>query len=71
MLSGIKPGMTIKAEAFFLRHHVQANRVTKRITHVSLLGYHLMLDVHGCNEQIADSNHVIAFCDELVEDIEM
>lgn len=34
-------------------------------------GYHLMLDVHGCNDQIADRDHVIAFCDELVEVIEM
>ena len=38
---------------------------------MSYWGYHLMIDVHGCNDNIKDKNAVIAFCDTLVREIDM
>lgn len=34
-------------------------------------GYHLMVDVHGCSRAIEDKAKVVAFCDDLVQEIKM
>lgn len=38
---------------------------------MSYWGYHLMLDLHGCNDNIKSRDAIVAFCKDLVKRIDM